>query len=95
MQIEIGEMEMIPDDWYEATVLGNDVIGSSFVPGEPCVFRSVDSGYAVFNLKNAYKEITPDVAKGQLRSVRDGGKLVRARDQGHINWNFSRSKLVE
>ena len=76
------------NDWYEATVIGNHILQDSFVQGETCVFRVVeDNRYDVFNLKDTLQTLTHDEVKIQLKSKRSiRNELVRAKDQGYINW---------
>ena len=90
-------------DWYEAIVINNDLLGSAFLIDDTCVFRRIifeyinkedNSTFEVFNLKSTVKTLTGEQAKTQLRSVRDSkGNVVRARDQGYIDWKYTNVEI--
>ena len=76
-------------DWYDATV--TEAIGSLFAQGDSCVFRTLtnNADYQVFDLKDKITTITSKEAAVRLKSSRDAkGSLVRAKDQGYINWKW-------
>jgi hypothetical protein len=79
---------MDQNDWYEAMVTGNQTLKDSFTQGKSCVFRFVGNNqYDVFNLNDTLQTLTFEEAKIQLKSKRDTrNDLVRAKDQGYINW---------
>lgn len=80
-------------DWYEAVVSDNSILGSAFPVADTCVFRRcADDGkrFEIFNLKDTVAIISGDEAKTQLRSNRDRNNIViRAKDQGYVNWKYS------
>lgn len=88
--LEFGEIM----DWYEAEVIDNLLLGSTFPVSSTCVFRCNSKGkskkkFEIFNLKDTSIILTGEQAKIQLRSRRDrNNKLYRAKDQGYINWKF-------
>jgi hypothetical protein len=80
-------------DWYDAIVLDNSLLGSSFQVTETCVFRRCEMEsrqFEICNLKDMVIVLTGDEAKTQLRSCRDrNNEVARSRDQGFINWKYS------
>jgi len=82
-------------DWYEAVVIANSILGDAFPVGETCVYRRVGKSksarrFEIFNLKDVVKPLTGAEAKRQLRAARDShNNVVRARDQGYINWKYA------
>jgi len=88
------ETESMTEDWYDATVVSNSILGDAFSVDEKCVFRRLaqeeTTKFEVFNLKDTIKLLTGDEAKTQLISVRDTkNNVVRAKDQGYIDWKYS------
>lgn len=88
---------MVDQDWYEANVIANSILGDAFPVGDLCVFRRKkavefnpqERMFEIFNIKDTVRVLNGDEAKTQLRSVRDSKNgLVRARDQGYINWKL-------
>ena len=80
-------------DWYEAavTLQGSHFALDAFVQGESCVFRTLTdkADYQVFDLKDKAATIDAQEAATSLKSRRDAkGGLVRAKDQGYINWKW-------
>ena len=96
-------------DWYEAIVINNELLGDAFLIDDTCVFRRIinrrivnedgrtthqNSVFEVFNLKSEVKILTGEQAKTQLRSARDSkGNVVRARDQGYIDWKYTNVEI--
>jgi len=80
-------------DWYDAIVIANSLLGSTFQVTETCVFRRCETEsrqFEICNLKDTVVVLTGDEAKTQLRSSRDrNNEVVRSRDQGFINWKYS------
>lgn len=83
-------------DWYEAVVIDNSVLGSSFVLNDMCVFRCVkNKKFEVFNLKDTSVVVSGKNAKTQLRSKRDrNNQVIRTSDQGYVNWKYSSTNAV-
>jgi len=80
-------------DWYEAVVSDNAILGSAFPVADTCVFRRCANDskcFEIFNLKDTVMIVSGDEAKTQLRSNRDRNNVVvRAKDQGYVNWKYS------
>lgn len=89
------------DDWYEALVIDNSILGKAFSVGEICFFRrrqdeTAKKLFEVFNLRDMYKTLSGEEAKTQLRAARDSHKnVLRARDQGYINWRYGLLKNMD
>lgn len=82
------------EDWYDATVISNSILGSGFSIGDQVVFRRIvrdeSSIFEIFNLKDTVRVLTGEDAKTQLRSSRDAkNNVIRSKDQGYIEWKYS------
>ena len=76
------------EDWYEATSMGTSKT-FKLAPGGSCVFRKDKGSYLVFDMDKTAVRMSADEAKTCLRSRRGlDDNLVRASDQGYINWKF-------
>jgi hypothetical protein len=83
------------EDWYDAIVIDNSLLGGSFPLGKQCVFRFHSKKedkkiFEVFNIKDTVKILSGEEAKTQLRSVRSKrtNEVLRSSDQGFINWKY-------
>jgi len=82
-------------DWYDAIVIDNSIVGDAFPVGESCVYRRREGKksqklFEIFNIKDTAKIITGEVAKQQLRASRNThNEVIRSKDQGYINWKYS------
>jgi hypothetical protein len=89
------------DDWFEAVILDNTILGEAFLLNEECVFRHYkhtgDKKYfEIFNLKDNVVIVSGEEAKIQLRSARDrANNVIRAKDQGYINWKYQTKGVVK
>lgn len=84
-------MTKYDQDWYEAIVIANSILGDSFPLGDSVVYRRISSKrkFEVFNLRDATKILSGDDATTQLRASRDSyGEVRRAKDQGYLNWKY-------
>jgi hypothetical protein len=85
---------MDDQDWYEATIIDNSSLGDAFIINDICVYRRYEKSrkklFEIFNLRDTTKLVTGEEAKQQLRASRDShNNVVRAKDQGYINWKYS------
>lgn len=79
-------------DWHEAFIIDNSILGDAFIIGDICVYRRHGrrKQFEIFNLRDTAHIISGEDAKRQLQATRDSrGNFVRARDQGYINWKYS------
>jgi hypothetical protein len=80
-------------DWYDAVVIDNEILGNAFPVADTCVFRRCTKDgkrFEIFNLKDTVVVVSGEEAKKQLRSARDrNNAVVRAKDQGYVNWKYS------
>ena len=81
-------------DWYDALVIDNSILGEAFPSKSTCVFRHYGEVgtkvFEIFNLKDTASILSGDKAKMQLRSRRDrNNAVVRAKDQGYVEWKYS------
>lgn len=89
------------DDWLDAVILDNTILGDAFLLNEECVFRQYkhpgDKKYfEIFNLKDNVAILSGEEAKIQLRSVKDrSNNVVRAKDQGYINWKYQTKGIIK
>lgn len=82
-------------DWYDAIIIDNAIVGDAFPVGENCVYRRREGKqsqklFEIFNIKDTAKIITGEVAKQQLRAIRNSrDEVIRSKDQGYIHWKYS------
>jgi hypothetical protein len=87
---------MFQNEWYEAIVVENNVVGNSFNLGETCVFKSIskrNNKFCVYNMKDTIMILSDSEIRTQIRSKRNESQQpIRAVDQGYINWKVSEIK---
>lgn len=81
------------EDWYDAIVISNDILGISFPIYSSCVFRRIvinsEKKFEIFNI-HSKRVLTREECLKELRSVRNSkNEVVRSKDQGYINWKYS------